>query len=66
MLRWKVTANLQYEVHVVGVDVAQVGEESEAGVENPPEQQSIEKSSEDTAESSRKDGIKNDTWFSYF
>lgn len=43
------------------MDVAQVGEESEAGVENPPEQQSIEKSSEDTAESSRKDGIKNDT-----
>lgn len=43
------------------MDVAQVGEESEAGVENPPEWRSKEKSSEDTTDSSRKDGIKNDT-----
>lgn len=29
--------NLQYEVHVVGADVAQIREESKARIENSPE-----------------------------
>lgn len=30
-------SNLQNEVHVVRMDVAQIREESEASIENPPE-----------------------------
>lgn len=31
-------SDLQYEIHVIGVDVAQVGEESKSSVEDSPEQ----------------------------